>query len=94
MASDEWRDRLRKVVSESRLKQKAIARQAGIDPTTLSRILCSHLHPRFGTVVRLARVLGVSVGWLLGEQAYHLSEQERRDLRRSIDAMHAMLRNR
>jgi len=66
--SASWRERLREAIDVSDRKHNAIAREAGITPATLSKILAGKSHPRFSTVVTIAHVLGVSVGWLLGER--------------------------
>jgi transcriptional regulator with XRE-family HTH domain len=79
---DRWRARLRLAVEQSPYKHSAIARDAGVSPETLSRILTGACaHPRFDTVARLAHASGVSVGWLLDELGYSLSEEQRRQLR-------------
>ena len=77
----EWRARLREAIERSGKTHGAIAAEAGIDPTTLSRILNGHMQPRFGTVVRIAHACGETVGWLLGEYGYSLSAEERERLR-------------
>jgi transcriptional regulator with XRE-family HTH domain len=69
-----WRERLTEAVRQSGRKRNAIARDAGIDPTTLSRILHGGLpHISFQIVARIAYATGVSLGWLLEEQGFELS---------------------
>lgn len=63
-----WRDRLRHALRQDRRKQSAVARQAGIDPSTLSRMLNGRLSPRFETMIRLADTLGVPLSWIAGEE--------------------------
>ena len=84
---EDWRARLREAVERTNRKHWYIAEEAGIDPTTLSRILCGHLHPRFETVVRIARAAGVSVGSLIGEQAFPLAPHERAMLERAVEVV-------
>lgn len=95
-ASDEWRDRLRIAVERSGRKRAAIARDAGIAPETLSRILnAEHAAPSFDTVVRIAKAAGTRVGWLLGEtfRGIELTEEDRRVLRSGRDLIDRILGN-
>jgi transcriptional regulator with XRE-family HTH domain len=84
-----WRNRLRRAIEASGKKHAAVAWDAGVDPTTLSRILNGHLHPKVETVVRLARAAGETVGWLFNERGYQFSAAERAQLR---DAASTILR--
>lgn len=85
MVEVNWRARLRTAVERSGKKQSAIARDAGIAPETLSRILTSaHLRPTFDTVVRIARAVNENVGWLLDERGFALSGDEQRQLRKVV----------
>jgi transcriptional regulator with XRE-family HTH domain len=80
---DYWRERLRLAVEQDGRKQAAIAWDAGIAPETISRILNgTHARPQLETVARIARALGVTVGWLLNERRAFTDEQ-RRKLRRA-----------
>ena len=80
----DWRQRLRAAVTRSGKKQSAIARDAGVAPETLSRILTATLaHPSFEIVVRIARAVNENVGWLLGERAFSLSADEQKQLRKA-----------
>jgi transcriptional regulator with XRE-family HTH domain len=64
----DWRRRLRYAVDHSGMFHRGIAAEAGITPTTLSRILnAPSTKADFDVVVRLAEVLKVRVGWLVGE---------------------------
>lgn len=78
-----WRERLRSAIRKSGKKHAAIAADAGIDPTTLSRILNARMQPTFETVVRLAHALHESVGWLLDEPSFSLSAEEQKVLRKA-----------
>ncbi|HEX6159600.1 MAG TPA: XRE family transcriptional regulator [Thermoanaerobaculia bacterium] len=77
-----WRERLRSAIERSGRKNSAIARDAGIAPETLSRILTgTHRSPTFDTIVRIARAVNENVGWLLDERGFALSADEIRQLR-------------
>ena len=77
-----WRGRLAEAVKRSGKPHKAIAYDAEITPTTLSRILHGgHRQPQFETIVRIAHAVGERVGWLAGEQEFSLSPQERKRLK-------------
>jgi transcriptional regulator with XRE-family HTH domain len=83
--NDAWRRRLRDAIDRTNKKHSYIAECADIAPVTLSRILtgvCAE--PRFTSVVRLAHEAGVTVGWLLNEDAeggIHVRERDRVELR-------------
>jgi transcriptional regulator with XRE-family HTH domain len=82
--SDEWRTRLREAVDRTGKKHSAVARDAGIHPETLSRVLTDGMtRPSFEVVVRIAHATGESVGWLLAEPGYALSNEQRELLRRA-----------
>lgn len=78
---ERWRARLRAAVDRSGRKHAAIAWDAGIDPTTLSRILNGHMQPSFDVVVRIVHATGETLGWLMQERGYDFTEQERAALR-------------
>lgn len=81
---DGWRARLRMAIDHTNKKHSYIAKEAGIDPCTLSRILTGKMrNPSFASIVRVVHVTGESVGWVLGEQAYALSYEQRELLRRA-----------
>ena len=77
----DWRARLRRAINRSGRKHSAVAWDAGIAPRTLSLILNGRMLPNFEIVVRITHAVGETVGWLLGEYGYSLSEQERGRLR-------------
>ena len=79
---DEWRHRLRAAIERTGKKHSYIARKAGIDPATLSRVLNGY-HPRVGfdLVVSVTYAAGETVGWLLKEHGYTFSADERAKLR-------------
>jgi transcriptional regulator with XRE-family HTH domain len=83
-----WRKRLREAVGHSWMKREAIARKAGTTQETLSRILTGRIPtPGFELVVRITHAAGESVGWILGEYGYSLSEEERGRLRDAAAAI-------
>ncbi|HXH93367.1 MAG TPA: XRE family transcriptional regulator [Thermoanaerobaculia bacterium] len=89
-----WRARLREAIEKSGKKQSAIAADAGITPTTLSRILtAAHERPTLDTVVRIARALDESVGWILDEPSFYLSADDQRKLHDAVRILDASLRS-
>jgi len=89
-----WRDRLRTAVEKSGKKHSAIAREAGVTPATLSRILTTaHRHPTLDTIVKIARALNESVGWILDEPTYFMSADEQRKLHEAVRILETSLRN-
>jgi phage repressor protein C with HTH and peptisase S24 domain len=80
-----WRQRLRAAIERSGKKHSAIAREAGVAPATLSRILtAAHMHPTFDAVVRIAHAVNENVGWLLDERGFTLSGDEQKQLRKVV----------
>jgi transcriptional regulator with XRE-family HTH domain len=78
----DWRDRLRGAIYKTGRTQSAIAEEAGISAETLSRILTGrHAEPRFGVVVRIVHACGEHVGYILGEQPFSLSGEQRAKVR-------------
>jgi transcriptional regulator with XRE-family HTH domain len=86
----DWRDRLRIALDRSNKKHSYFARQAGIAPATLSRILNGHhRNVSFETIQRLADATEVRVGWLLNEpfRGVELSDLESLYLRRAVEVL-------
>ena len=79
-----WQERLRIAVDRSGKKHSAIARDAGVAPATLSRILNGKMTPAFDTIVRIARAINENVGWLLNERGFSLSADEQKQLRKVV----------
>jgi transcriptional regulator with XRE-family HTH domain len=78
----DWRARLRLAVELSGRKHSIIAEDAGITPTTLSRILNGwHARPAFESIVGIAHAAGESVGWILHESRAPLSAEETEKMR-------------
>jgi len=63
-----FRDRLAKAMEQSGLNQSALARQIGVDRSTVSQLLASQTTrlPNAQVVGECATALGVSADWLLG----------------------------
>lgn len=81
MIPEDWRKRLRDAVRRSGRKQSEIARAAGIAPETLSRVLTNEItRPSFDVVVRITHAAEESVGWLLREDDFPYSADERETL--------------
>ena len=88
--TDVWRTRLRQAIDRTNWKHSYVAECAGITPVTLSRILTGvSAEPHLTSIVRLAHVAGVTVGWLLDEEGLQIGERERTQLR---NAAHVILR--
>jgi transcriptional regulator with XRE-family HTH domain len=86
----DWRDRLRVALDRSNKKHSFLARQAGIAPGTLSRILNGHhRNVSFETICRLADATEVRVGWLLNEpfRGIELSDLDNHYLRSAVAVM-------
>jgi transcriptional regulator with XRE-family HTH domain len=82
---EDWRRRLRAAIEKSGKKHSAIARDAGVAPETLSRVLNSaHHRPTFDTIVRIAHAIDENVGWLLEERGFALSGEEQLQLRKVV----------
>jgi SOS-response transcriptional repressor LexA len=89
-----WRDRLRMAIDKSGKKHSAIAADAGVSPATLSRILtAAHERPTLDTIVRIARALNESVGWILDEPSFYLSADDQRKLHEAVRVLDASLRS-
>lgn len=79
---DDWRERVRLAVKLSDKKHAVIAWEAGITPTTLSRVLNDKKsHPGFEVVVRIVHATGEHVGWILREPRAPLSAEDTERMR-------------
>lgn len=84
----DWRERLRGAIRRTGRRQNAIAEQAGVSPETLSMILTGRdANPRFSTVVAIVHAAGENVGWLLGEQGFSLSGDQRYKVRTAAEVL-------
>jgi DNA-binding phage protein len=98
------RERLRQAVKNRAAitwtKESAIARDAGIAPETLSRVLNEqHGRPSFDTIVRIAHAAKENVGYLIGERALSTYDEARLlvalcDLRDAADRAITLLEER
>jgi hypothetical protein len=62
---------------------------------TLSKILTGgHANPRFETVVAIVHAAGENVGWLLGEQEFSLSGEQRDKVREAAVVLMDLTRRR
>jgi SOS-response transcriptional repressor LexA len=83
--NETWRDRLRAAIARSGKKHSVIARDAGVAPETLSRILtAAHQQPSIETVARIAHAVNENLGWLFDEPGFTLSVDEQRELRKVV----------
>ena len=83
--NETWRDRLRAAIERSGKKHSVIARDAGVAPETLSRILnAAHQQPSVETVARIAHAVNENLGWLFDERGFALSDDEQRELRKVV----------
>jgi transcriptional regulator with XRE-family HTH domain len=81
-----WQARLRYAVAKAGGKHYLIARDAGVAPETLSRLLNDpNQRPALATIEKIAHAVGVCVGWLLEEDDYRLTEADRRQLRAAAE---------
>lgn len=79
-----WRDRLRAAINRTGRPHGEIARKAGVTPETLSHILTGRsVRPACDTVRRIAHAAGETVGAILGEHGYQLTQEQRDQLRRA-----------
>lgn len=79
---NDWQARLRLAIERSGKKHSVIAREAGIAPETLSRILNDpNASPLVGTFMSIVRAADESIGWVLGESGYDFSWYELRRMR-------------
>ncbi len=77
-----WRVRLRQAVRESGKTQNVVAREAHMTPETLSRILSAeHARPSFESIAKIARAAGVSLGWVMEEPGFSLTDEQRAKVR-------------
>jgi SOS-response transcriptional repressor LexA len=77
--------RLQQRLEERGLTQTRVAELAGVPDETVSRIVSGKTkNPRVFTLSKIARVLGVTVGWILGERGFEFSPEQRAELRRFV----------
>ncbi len=77
-----WRVRLRQAVRASGKKQSEVARESDLTPETLSRILSAeHARPSFQNIAKIAHAAGVSLGWVMEEPGFTLTNEQRAKVR-------------
>ena len=77
-----WRVRLRQAIRDSGKKQSAVALEAGMTPESVSRILSAvHARPSFESIAKIARAAGVSLGWIMEEPGFTLTDEQRAKVR-------------
>lgn len=70
----DWVDRM-KLAVDATGKQSAVAAAADVDESALSDIVRRKTNdPKVQTLIKVCRVCGVSVGWVLGEVGFELGE--------------------
>lgn len=85
--------RLREVLAQRRLTQTRVAELAGLPGETVNRIVTgTTLNPGIYTIQKIARALGVTVGWLIGEKGFELSPDRRAELRRIVGFLDELLK--
>lgn len=64
---ESFNNRLLKALMINNMSQAELARRSGVDKGSISRYLQGKFSPKQGAVYSMARVLGVSPAWLIGE---------------------------
>lgn len=90
-------DRLNIALHNKRLRKKDLAEKLGVKATTISRYCQGHHLPNSSELLRISRMLGVSMDWLMGnaeseinkdvdfwKDRYMLAEQELSTLRAAL----------
>lgn len=70
----EFADRLKIIQRSRRMSQAQLAKILGIAPGTLSGYMNDKNNPQITDVARFAQVLGVTIGWLCGEDKPNISD--------------------
>lgn len=84
--------RLRAAIDATGRTQSWIAEHAGVPDETISRIVTRETkNPQIVTLLKLAPVLGVTVGWLLGEKIAPFTDAESRAIASAIDILRLRL---
>lgn len=77
-----WRVRLRQAVRKSGKTQTVVARECDLTPESLSRILSAeHARPSFQNIAKIANAAGVSLGWLMEEPGFTMTDEQRAKVR-------------
>lgn len=85
--------RLRAAIVAKGLTQSALAMRANVPEETLSRIMSGGTkYPRIDTVLKLASVLNVTVGWLVDEHTAPFTQAESEVLARAMEILQSRIR--
>lgn len=77
--------RLRELLEQRGLTQTRVAELAGLPNETVNRIVTGTTkNPGVLTMAKIARALGVTVGWFLNEKGFEFTPERRADLRRFL----------
>ncbi|HEX8173164.1 MAG TPA: S24 family peptidase [Thermoanaerobaculia bacterium] len=84
--------RLRTAIDALGQTQSWVAARSEVPEETISRIVTRETkNPQVGTLMKLAPVLGVTVGWLLGEKTAPLSDAESRAIAAALEIIRTRL---
>lgn len=91
---DDLARRLQELLDERRLTQTRVAELAGLPNETVNRIVRGTTkNPGVYTMLKIARALGVTLGWLVGEKGFEFSPERRSELRRIISFLEELLKD-
>ena len=71
----EFTRRTKQLMKDNGISQKELAALSGISESSISRYLSGELEPRMDILSNIARVLGTTSSYLLGEDGRLVSEQ-------------------
>lgn len=81
---EEFRYRLREIMSERHVKSRELARACEINPAQIARYLKGEYKPRQDKVDRIAEYLSVSPAWLMGFEVSPVPTEEERNERMKV----------
>ena len=64
----EFGEKVKKLMDEAGMSQKTLARESGISESSICRYLSGELKPRMDVASNIAKALGVTTSYLLGEE--------------------------
>ena len=80
--------RLSQAIDATGEKQSWVAARANVPEETISRIVTGQSqNPQIGTLMKIAPVVGVTVGWLLGERGAAVSAAEAETIAATIEIL-------
>jgi transcriptional regulator with XRE-family HTH domain len=84
--------RLRQAIDATGRKQSWVAARANVPEETISRIVTGQSrNPQIATLMKIAPVVGVSVGWLLDERGAAVSAGDARTITAAIDVLRGLV---